>query len=346
MTVASIFNSEATKSEAMLASTAARFRPQVVLDMHEFTAGDRWVTRFGAWSKYDVLLQAATTGNLNVGVYQAGMDDFLPAIRRAVAAEGLSESWYHTTTADPKAPVAMGGVQPDTSRNVQSLKNAISLEVHTRGVGIGRNHIQRRVHTHITAISSALRSTVERASSLEQVRSYITRDTIAQACRDKMVLQAAQTSGQREMTLLHPDTGADQVVRVDWNSSLTLRTLTQRARPCGYWLAPEASAAVERLRLLGLQVLRVAETGSLLAETYQDAPQGTSAHPQVALQRSAIDVPAGSYYVPLNQTLAPLAMAALEPDTPYSYFTHRLIDRAQDTARVMTTPSLVFEDLP
>ena len=66
----------------------------------------------------------------------------------------------------------------------------------------------------------------------------------------------------------------------------------------------------------------------------------------MALQRSAIDVPAGSYYVPLNQTLANLAVAALEPDTPHSYYSHRLIERLQDTARVMATPSLVFEDLP
>lgn len=59
----------------------------------------------------------------------------------------------------------MGGVQPDTGRNVNGLKNTVSLLVETRGVGIGRAHIQRRVHTQVTAMTSALRSTAERAQS-------------------------------------------------------------------------------------------------------------------------------------------------------------------------------------
>ena len=65
---------------------------------------------------------------------------------------------------------------------------------------------------------------------------------------------------------------------------------------------------------------------------------------QLALTRSAIDVPAGSYYVPLNQGLANLAVAALEPDTQSSYYANHLIGDLAGTARVMSVPSLVFED--
>ena len=116
--------------------------------------------------------------------------------------------------------------------------------------------------------------------------------------------------------------------------------------------------AVDRLRLLGVQVLRVAEPGALLADTYQETSRETGARQdvrgpmagsdgivrsQVALVRSAIDVPAGSFYVPLNQTLANLAVAALEPDTQSSYYANRLIERLEDSARIMGTPSLVFE---
>ena len=61
--------------------------------------------------------------------------------------------------------------------------------------------------------------------------------------------------------------------------------------------------------------------------------------------RSAIDVPAGSFYVPLNQPLAHLAVAALEPGTPVSYTSHGLIESLSDTARVMSTPSLIFEEM-
>ena len=105
--------------------------------------------------------------------------------------------------------------------------------------------------------------------------------------------------------------------------------------------------------------MRVAEGGSVLVDTYQETirtsaerqdVRGTVAgaapiiRVQVTLTRSAIDVPAGSYYVPLNQPLANLAVAALEPDTQNSYFANHLITTLTDTARVMTPPSLVFEE--
>ena len=49
--------------------------------------------------------------------------------------------------------------------------------------------------------------------------------------------------------------------------------------------------------------------------------------------------------MPLNQTLANLAVAALEPDTQSSYYANRLIERLENSARIMGTPSLVFEEM-
>jgi len=349
-----------TPEARALAVLARDYRPILVLDAHEFTVAGRYLQKFNALQRHDALLQYATTGNVHEFLTKASKEWYHEPMVRTLKAQNLSTEWYHTTSTRPDdLRMSMGGVQPDTGRNVNGLKNAVSLLVETRGIGIGRTHIQRRVHTQITAITSALRSTAERAASLEQVRSFVARDTIAKACRDQTVVEAAQTPEQHDLTMLDPETGADRVLRVDWNSSLKLRTLKQRARPCGYWLAAEAGAAVERLKLLGLQVLRVAEPGSLLADTYQETARETGSRQdvrgpmadgggivraQVALVRSAIDVPAGSYYVPLNQTLANLAVAALEPDTQNSYFANRVIERLEDSARIMGTPSLVFEE--
>ena len=49
--------------------------------------------------------------------------------------------------------------------------------------------------------------------------------------------------------------------------------------------------------------------------------------------------------MPLNQPRANLAVAALEPDTQNSYFANHLIDELGNTARIMSLPALVFEDI-
>lgn len=349
-----------TPEARALAKVVNDYRPILVVDAHEYTAVGRYLQKFNAIQRYDALLQYTTTANYPEFLTKASHEWYHLPMVAALKAQGLTSDWYYTTSTNPDDKrISMGGTQPDTGRNVNGLKNAVSLLIETRGVGIGRMHIQRRVHSQVTAITSALRATAERAANLEQVRSFVVRDVSAQACRDQVVVEAAATPTQRELEFLDPETGADRLIRVDWNSSLTLRAEKTRARPCGYWLSANSTAAVERLRLLGLQVMRVAESGSALADIYRETAResgdrkdviGTIAggggivRVQVSPVRSAIDVPAGSFYVPLNQPRANIAVAALEPDTQNSYFANHLIQDLAHAARVMAPPSLVFED--
>jgi hypothetical protein len=161
--------------------------------------------------------------------------------------------------------------------------------------------------------------------------------------------------------MLDAASGADKAVTVDWDSALVLRKVKARARPCGYWLSAASSTAVERLRLHGVQVLRVAEAGGLLGDRYQETARSTGERQdvrgaiadgnaiilaQVSLSRGLVDVPRGSYYVPLGQPLGNLVVAALEPDTQSSYFANQLIPDVQSIVRVMAPPSIKLEDLP
>ncbi len=349
-----------TPEARALARVVNDFRPILVVDAHEYTVVGRYLQKFNASQRYDALLQYTTTANYPEFLTKASQEWYHQPLVAALMTQGLTSDWYYTTALNLEDKrLSMGGTQPDNARNVNGLKNTVNLLIETRGVGIGRMHIQRRVHTQVTAIASTLRSTAERAANLEQVRSFVVRDVSAQACRGQMVIEAEATPTQRTLEFLDPETGNDRAVQVDWNSSLTLRTTKSRARPCGYWLAANSMAAVERLRLLGLQVMQVAEPGSVLAETYRETARESgnrqdvigsipgsmgNLRVQVTPVRSAIDVPAGSFYVPLNQPRANLAVAALEPDTQNSYFANRVIEELAQTARIMTPPSLVFEE--
>lgn len=328
-----------TPEARALALLVRDYRPALVVSGDEYPAGGAVLAQFGGLERHDAHLLYATTGNVHEFITKAAREWFHQPMVEDLQKLGLSVEWAHQPSAAPdERRMVMGSVDPDSGRNLQGLKNAISLSVASRGVGLGRTHIQRRVRTQVNAVATALRSAAERAARLDQVRSYVERETRAQACRDKVLVQTSPTPETRDLTLLSPETGEDMVLRVDWDSNLQLRPVQQRARPCGYWLAAAAQPAVERLRMHGLQVLQVAEAGAVLAEA--SAPDG-AARPQ----RSAIDVPAGSYYVPLNQAFSAVAVAALENGTPFGFQGIGLIERPEDVVRVMASPSLVFEEL-
>ena len=352
-----------TPEAQALARLVRDYHPTVVVDAHEYTVVGRYLEKFGTIQRFDALLQYGTAANLPEFLTKAAEEWYRRPLVTALQAQSLSSEWYYTTSTDlANKKISMGGAQADTGRNVDALKNAISLLVETRGVGIGRLHLQRRVHTHVTALTSVLASTAQRAAELSQLRPYIDKEVSAMACKDEAVIEAAATPSRHELLMLDPISGADKILAVDWDSALTLRTLKARVRPCGYWLSESATTAVERLRMQGVQVQRLVAPGSLLGDSYRETARNTGERQdvrgtiadgsqkvirvEVSLARGLVDVPRGSYYVPLGQPLGNLVMTALEPDTQSSYFANQLIGDLNSTVRVMTPPAFKLEDLP
>ena len=343
-----------------LARLVREYRPIVVIDAHEYTVAGRYLQKFGSIQKYDALLDYATTANMPEFVTKAAEEWFREPMVAALTAERLSSEWYYTTSTDPAdLKVSMGGIQPDTGRNVNGLKNAVSLLIETRGVGIGRTHIQRRVHTQVTAIGSALRSTAARADRLAKIRTFVDRDVASLACSREAVVEAGLTPERRSLVMLDPATGADRPVDVEWMSALKLLTIKSRPRPCGYWLAASATQAVDRLRLLGVSVFKTAAPGTLAGETYRETASASTARQDVRgvivgeapvrrtsvdLARTQLNAPAGSFYVPVNQPLGNLAVAALEPDSQSSYYANNVLADLASVARVMANPAVPFDD--
>ena len=351
-----------TPEAKALALLKRDYHPTVVVDAHEYTVVGRYLEKFGSVQKFDALFQYATTANLPEFLTKAAEEWYRRPLLAALKTQGLSAEWYYTTSTDLlDKKIAMGGIQPDTGRNVDGLKNTISLLIETRGIGIGRMHIQRRVHTHVTAITSVLAATSQRTAELAQLRPYIDKEITAMACKESAIVEALPTAAQYELLMLDPVSGADKSVTVDWDSALTLRTVKARTRPCGYWLSATSGKAIERLRLHGVQLQRVLEAGAMLADSYRETSRTAAQRRdvrgviidadkiikvEVTLARSVIDVPRGSYYVPLNQPFGNLAFAALEPDTQSSFFANQILNDLQSAVRVMAPHSVKLEDLP
>lgn len=345
-----LLNAPETQALARLKSD---YQPTVVLDAHEYTVSGSYLQKFGAVQKSDALFHYATTANLPEFLTKAAEEWYRRPLLAALKGQGLTSEWSYSTSQDPAdKKISMGSTEPDVSPNTDGLKNIVSLLVETRGVGLGRRDLQRRVHTHVSAITSVLGSTAQRASQLSQLRPYLDKEVSIQACKGQAVVETAHTPAQYDLVMLDPVSGADKTITVDWDSTLALQILKKRTRPCGYWLSAASRTAAERLRLQGLQVRRVLEQSALLGDFYRPSANPDGVNPErvvsteVTLMRGVIDAPMGSYYISLNQPLANLAIAALEPDTPSSFFSNHLIQGLSSTARIMSEPSLQTEELP
>jgi len=344
------------------AQLAREYRPVVVVDSHEYTVAGRYLEKFGTIQRFDAMLQYAMTANLPEFVSKASEEWFRKPLLSRLKEEGLTSEWYYTTSTDVNdKKVSMGGVNPDTGRNVNGLKNAVSFLIETRGVGLGRLHLKRRVYTHVAAVSSILQSTADRAADLMKLRAYVDNEVSAQACQGDAVVEAAATPSEYNLLMLDPQTGADKAITVAWDSALELRALKTRARPCGYWLAADQNDAVTRLRGLGVIVQQLSEQGEMRGEVYREtarelgvrsdvrgsiADSGGVLRVQVQTMPALLDVQPGGYYVPLDQPLANLVFAALEPDTQNSYMTSRIVTSVDGEARVMTRPAIKMTTLP
>lgn len=163
--------------------------------------------------------------------------------------------------------LSMADLTADTLANTSSLKNSVALLIASRGSDLDRLHIQRRVHSLVTAATAALRATAEKSKNLKQVESFVSRDISALACRNTLTIQARQTPEQRTIHMLQADSGQEIEARVDWNSSLSIKPEQSRPRPCGYWLSADSGRAVDRLRLQECKSCRLRNLARCLQKT-------------------------------------------------------------------------------
>ena len=347
-----------TPEARAIAELLATFAPLVVLDLHEYPVGGAFTTKFGGVQRFDALLQYATTANMAPFVTKAAEEWFRQPLLADPRSAGLSVDWYATVSADPAdRTLTMGSVAPQVGRNASGLRNAVSLLVETRGGGLGRVDLKRRVQSQVVAVNSVLASAAKHADDLSKLRQFVERETIAFACQGQVIVEAAPTPSEYTYAMIDTSSGEIRRLTVAWESALQLRTLKSRSRPCGYWLAPSEGEAVRRLRLLGVEVRQLDELAELRAEAYRevgrepvaggaDANGGGATRLKVQLQPALLDVAAGGYYVSLEQPLAHLVVAALEPEAPASFAANGVIADLAREARILVRPAIRMTPVP
>lgn len=332
------------------------FQPDVTLDAHEFSVAGRWVQKFDAVQGYDALVQHATTLNIPPALDNEMKDNWQKTLTQAFAANGLRDSIYYTTdqiNLEDKT-LSMGGTGADALRNIGGLRNSIAFLLETRGVGIGKAHFERRVWTQFVAMRAMVHKAASQADSLITLTRGVRNQVAKESGQGEIVVKGKATKGKHEVTLLDVKTGAPKTFDADWRSSLNIAPLITRTRPWGYLLSPDQRASVEKLRELGVNVYSVKKGQDVSVERYDvvtlkegkkfdvtgkvGAVGNNMVEVTTRLEKTTLSEVINFWYIPLNQPLANLVIAALEPETQSSFVANGIITLPQKSDKTTTLP--------
>jgi len=157
-----------------------------------------------------------------------------------------------------------------------------------------------------------------------------------------LIVSGTATSTRHTLDLIDPETGADRAVDVDWRSALDIQPRLTRPRPYGYLLPASETVAAKHLVGLGATVMRIEAALDADGERYritrmqetrkddvrrndEDTPTANIVQIATVTEPTHVTARAGDYYVPMDQPLANVIAAALEPDTQSSYAANHLL---------------------
>ncbi|MBV8393556.1 MAG: hypothetical protein JOY81_10285, partial [Alphaproteobacteria bacterium] len=301
--------------------------PDVVFDHHEFSVAWRWVEKFGALQRADVMILEATNPLIPRSLTDIERDLYRPALDSAIRAHGLLPHDYVTTAVDrADRRISLGGTSAGIARNTFGLRGSVSYLIETRGVGIGLQSYQRRVATHFLLARAVLETTARDPEGLLK-RLAAARQAAAD---DRSDLVVSHKEGERaiDLPMIDPESGADRPTQVQLIDSRDIRPVDVRPRPRGYLVLRGGEAVASRLALNEARACTVAAASSVAVEAFRVSRTAARVNREainpdqavrVQLEARTIDVPAGALFVPMAQPASGIVASALEPDSPGSY---------------------------
>jgi hypothetical protein len=327
------------------------YPPDVVGDFHEFNVVGSWLERLRVVQAVDLMMLYSTHPLVPKPVIELADRSFRPAIERALNSNRLSHFWYFTSGYQAEQNlVQLGGTQPGIARNRFGLGGAVSFLFETRGVGIGRQNLGRRVAAHLTAARALLQVAADEAprlrSRLQQARAELLRNA---AKGQDMTVTFEAPRENWSLPMLDPETGQAREIKVSLENTLAAKPKLLRLRPYAYVLPPGSGHIAKRLMAQGVAVHALTEPVKLDVEAYRVLDKQVKPDLDEGLVRHELSVEPiqrnlafglGSYVVPMQQSLAPVVAAALEPEAPGSFANIGLmpVDKPRNGAAPVDVP--------
>lgn len=324
------------KESIALKKAYSKFSPHISFDFHEFRPARRsYKELLGANLSipYDVLF--LPTGNLNVhkGIRNLSENMFMLNAEKVLSENGLSYSTYFSVKSGEKGNyIYRGGSSPRSSSTSYALSNSISLLLEIRGIGLGRTSFKRRTYSAFLLAKTFLETAVKNKHEIEKKLNKIYNDTYS--AKQKIVLNSIPSVKETKIPFLNLDSNNLTQITIKAHEATDQKATDTRKRPKAYILMPQCSVLIEKLKVLGLEVIETEKEITLEVETYSIIESIKSSkkfegiyinNVKTSISSNKIKLPKGSYIVRMNQKNANYAAVTLEPEISTSFVSYAQI---------------------
>lgn len=317
-----------------------RFNPEVVISAHEYsTYPGKFpdVGEEGALPYHDILLAPGFNLNIPKQIRKKSSQWFVKQAHKNLNKEGFSSyPYYIVDRGADETTITEGGLEARMDTNAYGLQPSFTILVESRGIGIGRENFERRVAATVSAHTSLLESSANRATAIKKViekeKAKIVRDGGKIGNNDKIVLdnERQELPGQQQLKVVDIGKGDIQQIPVNYYSSKEAVPTMERVRPTAYIMPPEYQEIAEKLKVQGVDVKKLKEPKEVTVERYkvtnkevEDEPyQGHQInHVTTDIGETTKQFPKGSFVISSAQSAANLIAVTLEPESIDSYVT-------------------------
>jgi len=309
------------------------FKAEVALDFHEYKPYRKdfsSFSTFGIAGYYDVMF--LYSGNLNVpeSLRKYTKTRFVSQAQTALDAAGLSHHDYISTTKHlGSIHFNQGSENSRSSATSYALTNCVSSLIEVRGIDLGRTSFKRRINTAFIIAISYIKTAYENGA---EVKAEIQQ---AEAAKGEAVLKTKKQVSEQSIQVIDLDKSELMNLEVTIRDALQLTPVNTRARAAAYLILPEQSAAIEKLKILGLEIQVLEKATEVEVEQYRIETYEQEAEKYEGVNRQTVTAklelikktfPIGTAIVYMNQSNANLAMEVLEPEVQNSFVTFEVIE--------------------
>lgn len=323
-----------TPEAVALRSVVNRVDPHVCIDFHEYQPLKSAYSLLSSeilTLPWDVMF--LTSGNPNVAtpIRTCVETLFLADAEKALTAKKHTWHTYYTPKKTNSGVVMnLGGTSPRSTTNSLALNNAFTILTETRGIGLGRAGIWRRIENVYTLAESFAKTTYSNSTTLLAALEEASKEV-----KPVAIEFASERMNDYPLPFVNELKNRLDTLEVTVSNGMQSQVKRARELPASYLILPEQVRAIETLHQLGIQTEQLTTATQLTVEAFEVTQMEeeqisfktfTPVKVATKVAKQSMQFPAGTHVVKTSQKRARLLAVMLEPESANGFVNYRIIE--------------------